>query len=34
MTCTCVKCRYTWATDMTSLPDDVQKRILKTLNDH
>ena len=33
MTWTCDSCRHTWATDMASLPDDVQKRIPQALND-
>ena len=33
MTVTCVHCRHTWATEMTSLPPDVQERIPKVLQD-
>jgi transcription elongation factor Elf1 len=33
LTCTCAKCRHTWATDMASLRADIQKRIDKILND-
>jgi transcription elongation factor Elf1 len=34
MTCACANCRHTWATDMAVLPEDVQQRIPKVLNDH
>ena len=32
MTCTCVQCRHTWATEMASLPEEVQKRIPEAID--
>ena len=32
MTCTCVQCRHTWATEMASLPQEVQKRIPEAID--
>ena len=32
MTVTCVSCRHTWATDLGSLPQDVQARVPHALD--
>ena len=33
MTCTCAKCGHAWATELASLPPDVQARIPDALRD-
>jgi hypothetical protein len=33
MMLTCANCRHTWATDMASLPPDIQEKIPDALRD-
>jgi uncharacterized Zn finger protein len=34
MTCTCERCGHVWATEMPSIPEDIQQRVREVLDDH